>query len=165
MATYNSTSWARALRYLRSAPETVRVVMLQEHHLMSTDALRRAQAAAGASGWKVLYEPATPSAGSDRSPSFNTGGVAIAVRAELTIVRQDYSLVLPGAPDRTMRPRRCHNRGIEAPWQAVAGNDTRRHLEVRTNHVPPPPLVSGLANQGQQLPVVLRILLPRVQVS
>ena len=40
MATYDSTSWARALRYLRCAPETVRVVMLQEHHLMSTDALR-----------------------------------------------------------------------------------------------------------------------------
>ena len=95
MATYNSTSWARALRYLRSVPETVRVVMLQEHHLMTTDALRRAQAAAGASGWKVLYEPATPSAGSDRSPSFNTGGVAIAVRAELTIVRQDPRLA-PG---------------------------------------------------------------------
>ena len=52
---------------------------------MTDEAVRKAQAAATAAGWRVLFEPAIPSAGSALSAAYNTGGVAIAVRAELTI--------------------------------------------------------------------------------
>ena len=52
---------------------------------MTDEAVRKAQAAAIAAGWRVLFEPAIPSAGSALSAAYNTGGVAIAVRAELTI--------------------------------------------------------------------------------
>ena len=80
LATYNCTSWHRDLSFLRTAPDNMRVVMIQEHHLMTDEAVRKAQAAASAAGWRVLCEPAIPSAGSAVSAAYNTGGVAIAVR-------------------------------------------------------------------------------------
>ena len=51
---------------------------------MTDEAVRKAQAAAVAARRRVLFEPAIPSVGSAVSAAYNTGGVAIAVRAELT---------------------------------------------------------------------------------
>ena len=65
--------------------------MLQEHHLLAPDALLRAQQAARGAGWQVLFLAAVPSPGTCVAERYNTGGVAVTARLDVTLQR------LPGA--------------------------------------------------------------------
>ena len=65
----------------------VAVVLLQEHHLLTTDAVVGAVASASNAGWHLLIEPALPSPGTATSSRYNTGGVAVAVQQHITARR------------------------------------------------------------------------------